>query len=414
MARKIKTKARGNGEGTIYKRDVTRKDGSAFERWEGKVIVGYDASGKSRRKTVYGKSEQEVIRKVLELRQKVVTGTYNDVKLTVGAYLDRWHDGRKGKEEATTFSEYARLIRQHINPRLGGLKLEKVKPLHIQNAIMDIAANSGPPTANKCRAILFTAFKQAVRWEVMHRNPVEAVDALPVEKKPLILWGPEECVRFLDSARQHRLFPLFYLDMVTGLRRGELLGLWWSDLRGRALNIVRAVVMVDGKLTLTTTKTENGERWVSLADDALEVLEMHRARQAEERARAKVPWPDLNYIFLSNTGTLVRPDNLRRLRLELIAEARQAWLEEAQAAGDSATVKALEARTLLPDIRLHDFRHLHATMLIRAGKDPRAVADRLGHARASFTLDRYAHVFEEQRVDTALSLASLLKRGDSN
>ncbi len=413
MAITVKSKARGNGEGTVYKRQVTRKDGSTFERWEGKVTVGYDALRKRRRKTVYGKTEQEVIGKVLELRQKVSTGTYFEAKLTISAFLNRFLKERKRQVKPSTFDEYTRCVEKRINPRIGGMKVEHVKPLHVQSLITDIAEASGAPTANKCRVVLYSAFKQAVRWELVTRNPVEAVDPLPTKARPLKLWGPEEAARFLDHASSHRLYALFYLGMVTGLRRGELLALQWSDLSNNSLSIVRSLVMVAGKLTLTTPKTSKGERRVPLATDVLEVLELHRERQAHERATAKRSWPELNYIFLSLTGTLLRPDNLRRLRLDIIASTRNAWLEEAQQSNDNATVKALESGKLLPDIRLHDFRHLHATMLIRAGIDPRAVADRLAHGRASFTLDRYAHVFEEQRADMALSLTALLRPDSS-
>ena len=269
-----------------------------------------------------------------------------------------------------------------------------------------------PHVANKARQVLYTAHRQAVKWELIARNPVEAVDPLPLEHKDLVLWSREELTRFLASAKQHRLFALFYLDIATGLRRGELLALRWKDLLGNRLHITRSYVKAGNEFIMTSPKTKHGIRDVALGEDVLIVLAEHKARQDAEKKRAPL-WADSSLMFASEVGTLFYPDNLRRLRLNLIRDAREDWLAEAKAAGDAETVRKLEQGELLPNIRMHDFRHLHVSILIRQGHNAKAVADRIGHARASFTMDRYTHLFEGQREELALNLSDYLNEPES-
>lgn len=148
--------------------------------------------------------------------------------------------------------------------------------------------------------------------------------------------------------------------MATGLRRGELLGLRWDDIKGNVLHVKRALVKAKGELELSTPKTAKGTRRVSLSPDVLVMLLQHRQLQDAERLHS---WPDSGLVFVSEIGTPLNPDNLTRLRKQLMKAAK------------------------VPEVRLHDLRHLHASMAIKSGVDPKVLADRLGHARASFTLD---------------------------
>ena len=118
----------------------------------------------------------------------------------------------------------------------------------------------------------------------------------------------------------------------------------------------------------------------------LDVLTHHRKLQESERAAAGELWPNLDLVFTTEIGTPFHPDNLTRLRTELMDKAE------------------------VPRIRLHDLRHLHASLAIRNGVDPKVLADRLGHSRASFTLDTYTHLFEDQRASSAVSLLDFLPK----
>jgi len=269
-----------------------------------------------------------------------------------------------------------------------------------------VANTAGVSTANKCRTTLNTAFSQAVKWQLVHRNVVDAVDKLKETPREMTLWTPAQAAHFLDTARAHRLFALFYLAMSTGMRRGELLGLRWRDVSPSAVTIRQALVPVGGKITISPPKTVKGKRRVAISPDVWEVLELHRRLQEAERARVGEAWPQTlevlqqgdkglepitvenDLIFTSEIGTAIHPDTFKRY-----------WY-------------ALQAAAGVPRVRMHDLRHLHVSLLIRRGVDARTIADRVGHSRTSMTLDVYAHLFDEQRTGAAVSLLDMLPKGN--
>jgi integrase len=379
MARK-----RADGEGTISK----RPDGT----WEAKISLGYDGDGKRKRKTVYGRTQSEVREKVETLKQQVASGTYTDVKLTLAVYLERWLGEKARTVKPSTLEQYQLCVNRCINPRVGSIKLDKLTPLQVQGLVSEIQDASGTARAAKCRTILFSAYKQAIRWQLVTRNPVEATDPVKEQPRDMTLWEAEQAARFLDTAREHRLYAFFYLSMATGLRRGELLGLRWRDIEGSMIQVRQTFVKVGGKLILSTPKTRKGYRTVALSPDVLEVLLLHRQRQEAEQAALGVYWPKTDLVFTSEVGTPLNPDNLKRVRNDLMDKAQ------------------------VPRVRLHDLRHLHASVAIKGGMDAKVLADRLGHSRASFTLDHYTHLFESQKAKSAVSLTSWLssERGEPN
>ena len=376
MARRKSTR-RGRGEGTVSE----RPDGT----WTGQVTTGYTEDGKQKRKTVYGKSQADALAKLAEVKQQLATGTFSDTKLTVKEYLETWLKEKERQVKARTAHDYRYNLEKYIYPKIGRTKLEKLTPLHVQRFLSEIADLVSPDRANKCRRELLGAFKQAVRWGLIPRNPVDAVAPLKHERREMVLWTGIQAAAFLDTARAHRLYAFFYLAMSTGLRSGELLGLRWQDVQGDKLTIRQNFVKVGSKTIIETPKTKRGKRVVAISPDVLETLDAHRARQDAERLPS---WPDNGLVFVSEVGTPLNPDNLRRLRNSLMDYAK------------------------VPRIRLHDLRHLHASMAIKGGMDAKVLADRLGHARASFTLDVYSHLFDEQRANSAVSLLDFLPKGD--
>lgn len=222
------------------------------------------------------------------------------------------------------------------------------------------------------------------------------------------LWTSTEAARFLDTALPHRLYALFYLAMSTGLRRGELLGLRWQNVGESCIYVHQSVIEQRGKIMITTPKTEKGSRRVVLSADVMTVLNEHRLRQDGESDYNGSCWPDTGLVFVSEVGTMLHLRNFTRTWHTLQENARQAWLQVGNEAGDIITAKQLETGKLMAKVRLHDLRHLHASMAIKSGLDTKVLADRLGHSRASFTLDRYTHLFEEQRNVSAVSLLDFL------
>jgi len=201
-------------------------------------------------------------------------------------------------------------------------------------------------------------------------------------------WSTEQAVAFLNGAAGHRLFPAVYLMMATGLRRGEVLGLDWRDLVDRRLHVQRTVGIVRKELTVSTPKTSRGARIVTVPEDALEILATHKRRKDAEKAYAAQAWRPTDRMFTDEVGGQLTPMVLTH-----------AWNRMQEAAG-------------VPHVRMHDLRHLHASLLVRKGLDPRTIADRIGHAAPAFTLRRYSHMFEEQRAEAAVNLTQLLRSSD--
>jgi len=403
----VKRKARANGEGTIFPVEKTRKDGSTYVRWVGKIQVGYDANGKRKRKEVTGRSQAEVLEKIAAIKQKLATGTFVKTELTLKDYLERWHTEKAREVKPRTVELYREQADRHINPKIGGVKLSKLEPMHLQNLCSDLADTIGKRTAEMIRVQLHGALKQAGRWQLIPRNPAEAVTPIKVPKQPITIWTPTEAARFLDTARAHRLYAAFYLAMSTGLRRGELLGLRWVDIS-------------KDRLKVTTSKTRKGHRTLKLSKDVLAVLTEHHSRQEAEKAKLST-WHGDGLVFTSTTGTPIGPRNFERTWKDLQAETRSKWLEDTRKLLEvttltpehketlEETIKALEAGRLFPTLRLHDLRHLHASMLIsKAKQSPVEVAERLGHTNPSFTMDVYGHMFAEHNEEEEVSILDFL------
>lgn len=367
---------RAHGEGTI----TQRQDGT----WMGQISIGYDDHGKRKRKTVYGKTQKEVRSKVDEVKQQIASGTFSDSKLTVHSYLEHWLKEKERQVKPRTIELYRDWTKRHIVPRVGKTQLVKLTPIQVQTMMGELADTVGVSTANKCRKMLYGALKQAVRWQIVPRNVCEAVDPLKEQSRSMKIWESGDAVRFLDTIRAHRFYAAFYLAMSTGLRRGELLGLMWSDLRGDSLYIQRTLTVTNKKVSWSTPKTNRGKRFVTLPADAIDVLEQHRKLQESEAATLGEAWPNSDLMFTSAVGTPVDPRTFSKL------------------------FTALQNKAEVPQVRLHDLRHLHVSLLVKNGVDPRTIADRVGHTDSGFTLRKYAHMFEEQRRAAAINLSDLL------
>lgn len=379
MARRKNTR-RGKGEGSVFE----QSNGT----WRGKVTTGYDEAGKQRFKWVSGKTQGEALAKVAEIKQQLALGTFSDTKLIVKDYLEQWLTEKGREVKPQTAEDYRYQLEKYVIPLIGKLELSKLTPLKVQAMCGKLADGISPQRANKCRRVLSGALSQAVRWQLIPRNPCEAVKPLKVTQKEMTLWTPDEAARFLDSSRSHRLFALFYLAMSTGLRRGELLGLRWQDVGENCLYVKQSVIEQRGRIMITTPKTEKGARRVALSPDVNEVMRQHHKRQDAERHMLGTAWPDTGLVFVSEVGTLLHPRNFTR------------------------TWHTLQKNAKVRQVKLHDLRHLHASMAIRSGVDPKVLADRLGHARASFTLDVYTHLFDEQRANSAVSLLDFLPKSE--
>lgn len=316
---------------------------------------------------------------------------------TVDQFLDRWlRDSVARSVRPKTHASYADLVRLHISPAIGRVKLHRLEPRHVEELMRDrLEAGLSPRTVQYIRAVLRRALGQAMRWGLLSRNVAALVDGPRVPKRELRPLTPTEVREFLEQVRGDRLEALFVLALSTGLRQGELLGLRWSDvdLDGGTLRVSKALQRVAGTLQFVEPKSRSSHRVLALPAAAQAALRTHRVRQAEERLASgalwggeDARWLDADLVFTTAMGTAIDARNLTR------AFHRQ--LEEAG----------------LPSIRFHDLRHSHASMLLAQGVHPRVMMETLGHSNISVTMDIYAHVMPEAKRDVA-DRVDLLLRG---
>jgi integrase len=371
---------RGNGEGSIYQ----RSDG----RWVGSVSVG-----KGKRKYLYGKTRREVAEKLKKALAEQQQGLpLANEKQTVDQYLQRWlEDSARPTVRAGTFESYQRLIRLHVRPHIGKVPLARLTAQDLSRLYRTLLDHGlAPRSVQYVHAVLHRALGQALRWNLIARNPAELVDAPRPKRKEIAPLTPDQAKALLDAARGDRLEALYVVALTSGLRLGELLALRWADLDGERgeLHVRRTLVRTQAGLSFNEPKTAKGRRTVRLPSFAVAALREHRARQLEERLRIGPAWDGQDLIFPNEVGRPIDRQNLIR-----------------------RSFKKLLQKAGLPDVRFHDLRHTAATLLLRLGEHPKVVQERLGHSTISVTMDVYSHVLPDMQRQAAEKLDTLFGVG---
>jgi integrase len=358
------SRKRGNGEGSIYR----RKDG----RWVGQYLV-YTSKGPKYR-YIYGRTRSEVSKKLTKAMADRDGGLVFDAgNLTIGEYLERWlADTVKGTVRTSTFQRHEQIVRTHLAPAIGRVKLKTLTPAHVRSVHREkLEEGLSPATVRKIHSTLHKALSQAVADGLLPRNAadVKAPRPAPEEMRPL---SENEARTFLDATREagDRFEALYVLAITTGIRRGEVLGLRWddADLDRGTLRVGRALVREGGRHVIGETKTKRGRRRVNLTPRTVAALKAHRRRQLEERMRRSDLYKDQGLIFATSVGTPLNPENLVK-----------------------RSFKPLLKRAGLPEIRFHDLRHTCATLLLGRGVHPKIVQELPCHATIAMTLDTYSH-----------------------
>ena len=359
-----------NGEGTIRK----RKDG----RWECRLAVGSDENGKVIIKNALAKSHQEIVEKLEELRKRYHGVVVTDIReITVGEWLDRWlEEYKKPFIRIRTYDGYRYSI-DLAKEKIGYIKLNRLKSEDMQKLYNDLhksgRKNKDPEhkglssaMVRKVHLVLHGALEYAVNERMIPSNPSIYVKLPRMEDREKQVLDEEELERFIDGLDNiPELKDLFYLELMTGLRRGEICGLKWSDFDEEegTLSIERTVNYRNGELIIGETKTDEGTRIIILPMGAVDML-------IERRESAVTEW-----VFPRFTNPLqpISPNYVYQRLQDLL---------------DSLNIKRMA---------FHDLRHTFATHAAKNGIDPKTLSGLLGHTNASFTLDTYTHVTTEMQ-----------------
>jgi integrase len=350
--------------------------------------MGAVTVGPNRRKYVYGKTRKEVQRRVADAIKATADGIpIPGDDLTVERFLNRWlTDTMTNRVRPRTLVSYAGLVRLHIVPALGTVRLSRLTPDHVQAFLnTELASGASPRTVEYIRSVLRQAINHAVKWGLLQRNVAALTDRPRPTRQDLRPLDAEQAQHFLDSVRGDRLEALYHLALLLGMRQGELLGLRWEDVdldRG-FVHVRRSLVRIGGQFVLTEPKTHSSARRVPLPSASIEALRAHKRRQTEERLAAPA-WGDWDLVFTTPSG--------EPLHSKSVTTAFQAHVA---AAG-------------LPRQRFHDLRHACASLLTAQGVHPRVIMQILGHSTIATTMNTYSHPTEATQRDALAGLSAVL------
>ena len=357
-------KRRDNGDGSIY----VRTDGR---------FVGSLRLPNGKRKDFYGKTKQEVKEKLKKAQTQVEQGALVTAKQqSVANYLEYWLTIKRPNIRASTVVSYRGIINNHIVPRIGYIKLQKLTGDHIQSLYSTLLEQGlSPSTVGMVHTVLVSSCKDAVKWKRLAISPCESVISPRRVQKDMKFLTVEQARHLLDVAQGHTLEAMIVLAVLTGMRRGELFALHWEyiNFRKGTIHVHRSLSYknADGLGCVyreELPKTTAGIRTIPLPDIALEVLKAHKAKQLKQRLHCGDAWKNLDVVFCTGVGSYYNQSNHHKVFRKILEEAG------------------------LPLIRFHDLRHSAATILLSMGVNPKVIQERLGHASVTITLGRYSHV----------------------
>jgi integrase len=385
-------RARGNGEGSIF----PYRTGYAAYVW----VTNPD--GLRKRKWIYGKTRDEVVAKWEEARSTARRGPMPTTTPALSDYLARWlAEVIKLHDRPATYALYEMMIRLYIGPGLGSKRLDRLTVRDVQTWVNKLAAScqccaqgkdaARPKNERQCcaigkccgkvpsqrtvqaaRNVLRAALNQAIAEDLLIRNPAALARVRTPRKQRREPWSVDEARRFLENARTARdpLYAAYVLVLVLGLRRGEVLGLTWDDVRTTAaeLHITRQLQRISGELLHSETKTEGSASILPLPDICLAALTLRHQEHDQAREAAGQAWHDFGLVFTTRWGTPIEPRNFNR------------------------SFHARCARAGIRRIRVHDTRHTCGSLLAALDVHPRVAMQILRHSKISITMEIYTEV----------------------
>jgi integrase len=307
---------------------------------------------------------------------------------------EQWLANIKANVSPRSHERYEEIAKKNLIPLLGAIPLTKLKPIQISAAYTKALANGrrdgkgglSARTVHHMHRLLKQALAQAVRWQLLIRNPVDAVDPPKVERHSMTTYDMAQTVAAIEAMRGTVMFIPAVLGLLCGMRRGEISALKWRnfDLTTGQISVVASVEQMNGGVRLKETK--NGRaRTIAMSGTVRDELRAHRLRQAEDMLKLGRRLTEDDFVAALADGSLMQPTFITHEWVDLISA------------------------TNLPRVRFHDLRHAHATHMLSLGIHPKVASERLGHSRVGTTLDLYSHVLPGMQEDAAAKLDAALK-----
>ena len=370
------------GGGTIRQ----RPDG----RWEARYTLGIDpGTGKQIQKSVYGKTQKEVAQNLRQITAEIDAKTYvAPCKLSISEWMSIWAQDYLVGVKASTAYLYRRTIELYIDPHLGHIRLDALNAHAVQHFYNELAKPSKPDAAplsaksiKNIHGVLHKALQQAVLLNYIRYNPTTACVLPKIVKKEIHPLTDQQTAQLLNLLKGSKYEIPLTVDLFTGLREGELLGLIWD-----CVDFEKGTILVNKQLRRSQRKggtyyfsppKNNKSRTITPAPYVMKLLQAQKVQQARQRLMAGPAWEDSGLVFTNEFGRYI----------------------SYRAIFDS--FKRIVKRIGLSDARIHDLRHTYAVNCIRAGDDIKTVQSNLGHATAAFTLDVYGHFTDDMRSVSA-------------
>jgi integrase len=359
--------------------------------WDFSLDAGRYPNGKRRQLTRGGFATKADARAALrKAAQQLSEGIDGDRALTTGVFLQQWLAGKRALRPSTVKS-YREHLELYLLPHLGHIRLLDLRSQHVDEMVTAMLAAPrkrplSPMTVKHVHATLRTALNSAVRRRLIPYNPALPIELPEVTRTPVVVWTPAQVRAFLDAASEDRLYPLFHLVVVTGMRRGEVVGLRLVDvdLDNAVVRVSQQMLQLGGRTRIGAPKTKSGARTVPIDPTTVRVLREHLHRQVAERRAWGSGWVETGLAFTRENGSALSPEMVSR-RFALLSR-----------------------RAGLPKVRFHGLRHTSASLALAAGVAMKTVSDRLGHSTTSITADLYTHVSPAVASQAAEAIADII------
>ena len=360
----------------------------------GVLQFGYGPTGRPIKKTVSGKTRAEVLKKFKELQRNLDDGLpAPDTTVTVARLIESWHlDVLSHQISRSAADHYMSIARNHIIPTLGRKKLSELTTSDVDRLISKkIGQGLSISTVRRVRSVLAQAIDQGIRWGWVNRNVATLARAPKSVRSEGRTLTVQEARRFLEHLQSHRFEALFTMMLMTGLRRGEALGLQWTDLDTKkgVLTVRRQLQREGDGLVTRDTKTQRSRRVINLPSQMLAILKRHRQDQENARTALGPAWIDSGFIFTTAIGGPLDPRNLLREFKKVCSEAG------------------------LGDWHLHELRHSAASLMLAQGVRLQVVSEVLGHSSIRMTADVYGHILDPDRESAADAMAAVLWKSNT-
>ncbi|CAM3807621.1 tyrosine-type recombinase/integrase [Aeromicrobium ponti] len=362
-----------------------RKDKSS---WYYVIEMGKGIDGKRKQKKKRGfKTKKEAQKALTEKLHELNSGTYIEPrKITMKDFLNEWLRNKQLTIRESTFKKYYWIVNKHLFPHIGEVMLADLSPMHVQQLYHKLCHEKELSNENvrSVHKVLSQALKQGVKFEYISKNVTEFIGLPKVQKKEIEVWDLHEVQHFLEVTKSNRYHIAYLIALNTGMRQGEILGLRWKDINfDRNVLYVRQTLSHYGKLS-NSTKTAAGVRTIALPEQLMKELKRHKVEQSKEKLKCGTIYEDRDLVVATEHGTPLHPRNLLR------------------------NFKIHVEKADLKEIRFHDLRHTHASLLLKQGAHPKVVSERLGHADTRITLDTYSHLLPNMQEETAEQFGNML------